>query len=122
MKRIDKTWDEFEKAFWKFMGVRCNVLWQKGYGERTLYALGTDGKRYFASWSKWAWPFQDEEGNYLVPDVNMRDSGDGIVWFDTLDQAVKEMESIIESIGVVDEEWAEETLEELKEIKKEEVQ
>jgi len=30
--------------------INCCVLWWKQYGEKALYSLGTDGKRYFSSW------------------------------------------------------------------------
>lgn len=102
--------------------TNCSVLWWKEYGEKALYSLGTDGKRYFSSWSESRWPRQDEDGRDLVPAENIDDGWNGIAWFDTFDQAMQDMVDIIEAIGVSDEEWAKEAMEELKEIKKEEVQ
>ena len=99
--------------------INCCVLWWKQYGEKALYSLGTDGKRYFSSWSESRWPRQDEDGRDLVPAENIDDGWNGIAWFDTFDQAMQDMVDIIEAIGVSDEEWAKEAMEELEEIKEE---
>ena len=47
--------------------INCCVLWWKQYGEKALYSLGTDGKRYFSSWSESRWPRQDEDGRDVDP-------------------------------------------------------
>ena len=71
--------------------TNCSVLWWKEYGEKALYSLGTDGKRYFSSWSESRWPRQDEDGRDLVPAENIDDGWNGIAWFDTFDQAMQDM-------------------------------
>ena len=99
--------------------TNCSVLWWKEYGEKALYSLGTDGKRYFSSWSESRWPRQDEDGRDLVPAENIDDGWNGIAWFDTFDQAMQDMVDIIEAIGISDHEWAKEALEELETFKEE---